>query len=230
MSEQESLLPLTDLQRGLLESAIQDYQFELATAAGVREYLAGRGLKQATLDGARLGVVSDPPSAGHENYAGWLAIPYLDKNGAPLTVRFRCLQHLENGCKAEGHKMKYASISHDPARTYNVGAIHRAARGDGTINICEGELDALVLQQAGLNAIALPGASAWRPRHRIMLAGFNEVNVWADPDDAGDQLATTILKSMRNARRIRLTHGDVTETCANLGEAGLLALLGEEKK
>lgn len=230
MPEQEALLPLTALQREILEKAIQGYQFELAMADGVQEYLAGRGLRQEIVDGARLGVVNDSPAVGHESFVGWLAIPYLDKDGSPLTVRFRCLQHLEEGCKAAGHSKKYMGLPGDPARTYNIGAIHRAARGDGSINICEGELDALILEQAGLDAIALPGATHWKPRHRIMLAGFNVINVWADPDEAGDGMAKTILKSLRNARRIRLTAGDVTETCADLGEKGLLALLEEEKK
>lgn len=235
MPEQESsprdtgLLPVTGWQQEALEEAILGYEFELVTATGAQEYLANRGLGLDAVRGARLGLVGDP-APGHEAFVGWLAIPYLDRNGAPLTVRFRCLAHQPEGCKAHGHKMKYATLAGDPARTYNVGAIHRAARGNGVIEICEGEADALVLQQCGLNAIALPGAASWKPRHRVMLAGFNVVQVWADVDEAGSEFAKKIMGSMRSARLVRLPYGDVSEVFVKEGKEGLLALLdGDER-
>ena len=221
MPEPEGLLPTTDLQRETLEEAIQGYQFELATAADAMAQLERRGLGPEVVAGARLGLVGDEAPAEHRHLIGWLAIPYLSHKGYPLTVRFRCMAH-PDGCKAAGHKMKYAALPHDPARTYNIPAIHRAAHGDGSIHICEGELDALILQQMGLNAIALPGADGWRPRHRIMLAGFNEVQIWVDMDGAGDKLAAAIQRSIRTARRVRLPDGmDVGETYTQHGEAAL---------
>lgn len=235
MDEQESLLPLSDLQKQMLEEATEAYAMELAFDARVQDYLEARGFSPETVGGARLGVVSRTPAPEHESWlAGWLSIPYLGHRGQPLAMRFRCLKHLETpgGCKGAGHSMKYTSVAGEPTRTYNVGALHAAARGrngDSSIQVCEGELDALILQQCGLHAIAIPGARHWQPRHRKMLAGFNEIHVWADQDDAGREFAGKVTRSLRNARTVRLPDGqDVGETYVQVQQDGLLKILRGE--
>src|SRR5690606_2326001 len=97
------------------------------------------------------------------------------------------------------------------------------------IHVCEGELDALVLTQLGLHAVAIPGASGWNRRHSYMLAGFNEIYVWGDPDEAGDRFSAKVLRSMRAARRVRLDHsvGDVTDTYLAGGREAVLQALKE---
>ena len=127
--------------------------------------------------------------------------------------------------------MKYMSLPNTPNRTYNIKAIHQAARGvggDSSIHICEGEFDAMILGQIGLHAIAVPGAKSWRPHHTKMLAGFNEIYVWADPDEAGMELAEKITRSLRNAVVVRLTLGDVSETFVQVKQEGMMALLNGE--
>src|SRR5690606_41733300 len=103
----------------------------------------------------------------------------------------------------------YTPLFGSPARTYNVGAIHAAARSDEAIHICEGELDAVILSKLGLHAIAIPGAAGWNPRHRRMLAGFNDVFVWPDRDEAGDKFAAAVMRSLYAALRVKLPYGDV---------------------
>ena len=172
IEEQESLQPLSDLQLETLEEATAAYQAAVTREAA--HYLAGRGIDKAVATGHRLGVVADP-MPGHERFRGWLAIPYLDKDGQPLTIRFRCLQQHDHRDLGHG---KYMSLPDDIPRMFNIGAIHRA--GD-EIHVTEGELDALVLTKIGLPAVAVPGAHLWKPRHRVMLAGFNRVWVGATP-------------------------------------------------
>lgn len=150
---------------------------------------------------------------------GFLAIPYLDAEGRPLTLRFRCLQDHE--CRQFGHG-KYMSIPEDPPRVYNVGAIHRA--GD-EIHVCEGELDALTLNMIGLPAIAIPGAQGWRGHHRRMLAGFSRVWVWGDPDDAGAAFTQKVTRSLPRAKGVRLDGDDVNKTYIKGGAAALLSLI-----
>ncbi|GAA0967319.1 toprim domain-containing protein [Actinocorallia libanotica] len=179
--------------------------YQAAVSLEAAKYLLGRGIGKEVAATFRLGVVADP-YPGHERFHGFLAIPYLDRNGRPLTVRFRCL--VEHNHRDFFHG-KYMSIPDDPPRMFNIGAIHRA--GD-EIHVCEGELDAIILTMLGLHAVAIPGAQLWKGRHRRMLAGFSRVWVWGDPDDAGADFTRKICRSLRTAKGVRLRVGDVTDT------------------
>ncbi|WP_328743458.1 topoisomerase [Streptomyces caniferus] len=201
-----------------MEEATAAYQ--AALTPGVARYLLDRGIGREEATTYRLGVVADAhPFPGHEKYRRWLAIPYLDRNGGPLAIRFRCLE--EHDHRAFGHG-KYATVKDEPPRMYGVGSIHRA--GD-TIEVAEGELDRIILEKAGLHAVAIPGASIWQGRHRRMLAGFNRVRVWGDPDDAGAEFTTRICRALRQAKGMRLRNGDVTDTYKQGGMAALHDLI-----
>lgn len=204
-----------------MEEAVASYQASMTV--DVAQYLWDRGIEEQAALTARLGVVEEA-APGHERFRGWLAIPYLDRNGLPLTIRFRCLAG--HHCSDYGHG-KYQSITGDLTRVYNIGAIHRA--GD-VINVTEGELDAIILNQLGLDAVAIPGARAFQGRHRRMLAGFSRVNVWADPDDAGAEFVNKVCRMLRSAKGVRLRDGDVTETFLRSGRdpQAIFDLIGEE--
>ena len=217
MSEHEPLRPLSASQRQMLETATSRYQ--AAVTADVARYLLARGIDRETARTFRLGVVADPVP-GHGRYAGFLAIPYLDAKGRPLSLRFRCMQNHTH--RDFGHG-KYMSISREPGRMFNVGAIHRA---DDTIHLCEGELDAIILTLIGLLAVAVPGAESWQPHFRRMLAGFSTVWVWADPDEAGADLTARVTRALRAAKPAELSIGDVGETYLHGGPAALHALIG----
>ena len=92
---------------------------------------------------------------------------------------------------------------------FNVRALHQAR---DEIHVCEGEFDAMILTSLGLHAVAVPGANAWQPHYRRMLAGFSRVWVWGDPDDAGAEFTNRICRALRSAKGVRLRHGDVTDT------------------
>lgn len=152
-----------------------------------------------------------------------LAIPYLDKDRRALQLRFRCLEDHDHRAAFHG---KYNSLTGDPVRMYHVPAIHRAV---DEIHVCEGELDAVILNQLGLPAVAIPGAVLWRGHHRIMLAGFNRVWVWGDPDDAGADFTNKVTRSLRQAKGVVLRSGDVTDTYLKSGAAAIFALIGKEE-
>lgn len=203
MSEREPLRPLSASQLETLEEAVAGYE-EAVTPEAAR-YLLDRGLEEGTVATFRLGVVADPVP-GHERHRGWLAIPYLDKNGQPLTIRFRCLEEHNH---RENFHGKYMSILDDPSRVFSIGSIFAA---DDEIHVTEGEFDAVILNQLGLPAVAIPGASGFQGHHRRMLAGFSRVWVWGDPDEAGADFTNRVCRMVRNAKGVRLRHGDVTET------------------
>lgn len=215
--------PLSDSQRKMLEEATQTYHEALFDSGGFEaaKWLMDRGLGDTDVAIARLGVVTDP-FPGHGPYKGYVSIPYLDRNGQPLMIRFRCIQQHDH--RVYGHG-KYMTMAGDFPRVYNIGAIHRAA---DVIEVAEGEIDALILQKLGLYAVAIPGVHIWRGHMRRMLAGFSKVRVWADPDDAGADLANRITRSLRTASVVRLKNYDVNDTYLREGAEGLLSLIREE--
>lgn len=164
-------LALTSQKRAMLEEATQTYVEQLSDEA--REYLAGRGLTEETVASNLLGVAGDP-LPGHEKYRGRLVIPYITPAGV-VTIRFRTL---------DGTEPKYLSMSGAGTRLYNVAALHTGAP---FIAICEGEFDALALTQAGLPAVAYPGASTWEPHFTRCFADFETVYVIGDNDVKRDE-------------------------------------------
>ncbi|QJD50606.1 DNA primase [Streptomyces phage Itza] len=211
--------PLSSSQREALEEATSSYQG--AVTADVARYLVSRGIGREEAATFRLGVVADP-FPGHDRFRGFLAIPYLDRNGRPLSIRFRCLQDHNHRDFFHG---KYMSLAEEPPRTYNIRAIHEA---HDTIHIAEGEFDAMVLNKVGLPAVAIPGAQAWLGRHRRMLAGFSRTYVWGDPDDAGADFTNKVCRSLRSAKGVRLRGGDVTDIYMSGGADALHALISKE--
>ncbi|WP_443190037.1 toprim domain-containing protein [Micromonospora sp. CB01531] len=203
-----------------MEEATAAYQGQLT--ADVARYLLGRGIEKQEADTYRLGVVSDP-YPGHSKYRGMLAIPYLDKHGQALSIRFRCLE--EHKCRDFWHG-KYNTIEGEQARCFNIGAIFRA--GD-ELHVTEGEFDAVILNKIGLPAVAFPGSDNFKSRHRRMLAGFSRIWVWGDPDDAGAKFTNKISRALRQAKGLRLRDGDVTDTYMAGGEQALLDILREGK-
>ncbi|MEU7905908.1 toprim domain-containing protein [Actinoplanes sp. NPDC049118] len=186
-----------------MEEATASYQ--AAVTADAARYLLARGIDRETAATFRLGVAADP-APGHAKFAGFLAIPYLGPERQPLSLRFRCLQAHDH--RDYGHG-KYMAVTDEPGRLFNVAAI---ARADDEIHLCEGELDAIILNRVGLPAVAVSGSNAWRAHYRRLFAGFNRVWVWADPDEAGAELANRVTRALRTAKPVRLRDGDVTET------------------
>lgn len=220
MTEQEGLQPLSASQREMLEEAVASYEESIDVHAAA--YLLGRGIEEETAATFRLGVVSDP-YPGHERFRGWLAIPYLDRHGKPLSIRFRCMEQHNHRDYYHG---KYMSITDEPSRVFNIGAIHRA----GTeIHVTEGEFDAVILNQLGLPAVAIPGASGFQGHHRRMLAGFSRTWVWGDPDEAGADFTNRVCRMLRSAKGVRLRLGDVTDTYLMGGDEAIHNLIDREE-
>lgn len=218
MTGQEPLQPLTASQMEALEEAVSLY--EGAMTVGAAQYLLGRGLTEETVLSHRLGVVADP-LPGHEQFRGMLCIPYLLK-GQPLRLRFRCIENHEHREFKHG---KYMQPSGETLIVYNLDAIHEA---EDTIHVAEGEFDAMILQQAGFHAIGFPGASTFQGHHGRMLAGFNRIWVWGDPDPAGAEFVHKIINRLpRSAKGVKLRAGDVTETYQAGGLAALYHLIDE---
>lgn len=197
------------------------YQATLGGDVGATRFLVKRGITKELALTNRLGVVSHDPLPEHRRYVGWLAVPYLGVDGRPVQIRFRCLQEHDHGMYRHG---KYMTLEGDPARVFHVESILKA---DFEIHVTEGELDAMILNALGYPAVAIPGAAGFQGHHKRMLAGFQRVYVWGDPDEAGSGFASKITRMMPQAIAVRLTVGDVNETYLQHGEKGIHDALAE---
>lgn len=208
----ELSLPTTDSSVEAMTRAAA--QFHEALSAETREYLAGRGLGDAATQ-ARLGEVPQDASPAWHPYRGRLAIPFFNANGDCVLIRFRDL--------SGSSPAKYLQMADTRNIPYNVPALVSGAR---TINVCEGELDALTLTAMGFAAIGITGANGWKPHYRKLLDPFERVVVWGDNDDAGRAFNSTVKASERRAEPAYLEN-DINDTYMNDGELPILAAFAE---
>lgn len=222
MSNAEPLQPISASQMEDLEKASLSYAGGMTVEAA--RYLLARGLSEETVRTARVGVVTEPELPQHNRYTGRISIPYIVE-GKVVQIRFRCIDsHGGAKCRELNHG-KYEQPAGTRLRTYGVDVM---AEAEDTIHITEGEFDSLVLNQLGLPAIAFPGVESFRSHHGRMLAGFNRIWVWGDPDEAGaDFIQKVINRLPRSARGVKLRGGDVTETYLAGGPKAIYALVEE---
>lgn len=213
---QRLLQPITASEATALRQAAERY----ATSAQATAYGESRGLPWWVTKTALLGVVTEP-APGHEAYAGWLAIPYLNMLGEVVDMRFRCLAR--HDCRDAGHG-KYATLPGHPSRLYNLPTL---ARHDvHVLHVTEGELDCLALQAAGLAAVAAPGAASWKTRHTVLCSGYATVWVWGDGDPAGRRFAQQLAAEIPNARAVPVPAGmDANSILQQQGAEGVTALI-----
>lgn len=203
--------------RRTLEQATAQYE---ADVAQIKDYLLGRGIDGATAKKHRLGYVASP-IVGHERYRNRLAIPYITPAGV-VDIRFRCVEN--HSCKDAGHA-KYLSQPGHKTRLYNTTAVLEAY---DTIAIVEGELDAVILNKIGIPAVGVAGAQAWQPDfyHRIF-SDFANLLVFGDGDEAGQNFAKSVLKSLEDAVMIDMPTGmDVTDLYLAMGGDEILKRAG----
>nr|WP_306428151.1 toprim domain-containing protein [Brevibacterium sp. 68QC2CO] len=164
-----------------------------------------------------LGVVgSDDREYGDK--AGWLTIPYITVTGI-VDIRFRRPPESES-------KAKYKSLPGSTPRLFNATA---TLNPSDTIFVAEGEGDAMVLAQCGLNAVGVPGASNWSRKFALTLAGFKDVCICRDNDAAGEKLAGNIAKDIEASRTVVFDEKDVTDFYLAHGREALLEKLKPEE-
>lgn len=118
---------------------------------------------------------------GWERFAGRLAVPNLCAAGHVVGIKFRDLTGNSDS--------KYDQPAAQQSRLYNLRCL---AENGSLIVITEGELDAIAVTQLGFPAIGVPGASAWKRRHALLIEGYERVVIVADADKAGRDMAKKI--------------------------------------
>ena len=181
-----------------LEAAIQ-YNKDLSEE-GIK-FLADRGISKEIADQYLLGTIA-VPVAGHENYKGWLSIPYLTVMGHCVGFKFRRLD--------EG-KPKYGAPLGQKGHLYNVSDIILSSE---YIAVCEGELDTIIASAVlGIPAVGVPGVQAWKSHFTRMFTGYGRVYVIGDNDlkddgtNPGAEFSRMVAQEIGNATIVSLPAG-----------------------
>lgn len=142
---------------------------------GALEWLMGRGLTAETIEAFRIGEqVRDG-----KTYA---VFPYI-RDGEFINAKYRNV--------AEKRDMRQEGGA-EPC-LYGWHLIDPKCR---TVAICEGEIDAMSLHQAGIPALSVnagAGNHQWLENDWTHLDRFSEILIFFDNDDAGDKGATEVM-------------------------------------
>jgi len=201
-------------QKKLLTDAAKLYYDQLLGSEEHMTYLKNRGVTEDLMRSFGLGAVVEPVS-NHEDFRGWISIPYFTPGGV-VSIRFRRL--------VSDVSPKYMDLPGEPPRLYNTRALFR----DEDIYVCEGELDAVVAWGAGLAAVAVNGSDKWNRVFGRILA-HRDVTVLQDGDDAGRKFANEIYKDLGGCKIVKMPKGeDVTSFVKLYGSEALIEKVKHE--
>ena len=160
--DQQTLKYLTDV-RGLSPEIIMRFRLGRANGSLLEHLLS---LEFAVEDIRATGLVRSDNKDFFEE--GVLTIPYFDQ-GSCVQIRGRDLNATKN---------KYKTPTGQKPLLYNTDTLLHA---DDVI-ITEGEFDAMVLEDAGFNAIGAPGTRTFKPEFARFFEDINKVYVCFDTD------------------------------------------------
>lgn len=191
----------------LTEEAL-DYHGQL-TAEAV-QWHKDRGLSDRTIRHFKLGWIEEPRSPEAKRLRSNPCIPYLTTTGKVIELRVR---------KRSG-KPKYLPVRRDyplPAPKFHLFNAMQAmpTSNSDLVYVVEGEYDAMIAWQAGLKAVAVPGATQWFPSWSWLFEAAR-VRVVFDGDAAGCEGAEKLYADLRDKRidceTVKLPDGmDVTD-------------------
>jgi DNA primase len=209
-------------QEKLLQEAAHHYAQAISDEA--LAYLDGRGISEQTAARYRLGTITDPIE-GHQGYEGWIAIPYFTALDICVGFKFR---RLDDG------KPKYGAPVGQKSHLFNVSA---TLSPTGSIVICEGEFDAIVMDaNCDIPAVGVPGVAAWKPFYPKLFSGFDTVYILGDNDvkedgtNPGAEFARRVAGEVANSQIVQLPSGmDITDFYLANGKDATANLVGGVK-
>lgn len=155
----------------------------------VREWLNARGITDETIDAFKVREVQ-------RNGATWALFPYL-RDGVYVNAKYR---------NPDDKKGMGQEADAEPC----LFGWHLVQPKDRTIVICEGEIDAMTLWQAGITAMSVnagAGNHQWIESDWDRLERFSEIVISFDHDDAGDKGAAEVAKRLGIDRCKRMKMG-----------------------
>ena len=210
---------LSELQMKLLKKQAVEYcDFR---DGPTQEYLEGRGISNLIADIKWLGTVTGN-YPGHEQYQGWLSIPYVTALGYTVGFKFR---RLDSG------QPRYGSPAGQKSHLYNVTDFEKI---DSIIAVCEGELDTVILSEVvGIPAVGCPGVASWKKHYAKLFSGYEKIIIVGDNDakedgsNPGQDFARRVAQEVQNTQIVLLPSGmDITDCYLAEGAEGVRERLG----
>lgn len=208
-----------------LTEEAEAYHAQLLANPAALAWHSTRGISDEAIRRFKLGTIDRPESVTAESYRGWHTIPYLTTTGKVIQLKAR---------RPGDGKPKYMKLGDDfpleepKAHLYNASAamptLHRSQ-----VFIVEGEYDAVIAWQAGLKAVAAPGATNWYPAWTFLFEEA-EVVLAFDGDAAGVKGASELERALAVAhvevRSVDLPDGqDVSDLWAAGGREKVRSIL-----
>jgi hypothetical protein len=144
---------------------------------------------------------------------GGIEIPYRDTNGNTVAIRYRLALDGAN---------RFRWRQGDTPCLYGLWRLDDWELGSD-LYLCEGETDALTLWHAGLPALGIPGATAWKPEWWRNLWEFGRIVIIPDADKAGEQMTERLVATCPDHLRERvqvLRLPEASRTRTNSGNGG----------
>lgn len=168
---------------------------KMAAPTKILDWLAGRGLSNATIEAFKVREVQ-------RGGAAWALFPYL-RDGVYVNGKYR---------NPEDKKGMQQEKDAEPC-LFGWHLIDPKAR---TVAITEGEIDAMTLHQAGIPALSVnagAGNHQWIENDWDRLERFSEILVCFDNDEAGDKGAPEVIKRLgaERCKRMRVGAKDANE-------------------
>ncbi len=177
--ERETAHPIPPSRRGeTRETAEQLRTFGIAELADA---------KRLDAEKLRAWGLTDLPDGGIE-------IPYRDTNGNTVAIRYRLALDGAN---------RFRWRQGDTPCLYGLWRLDDWELGSD-LYLCEGETDALTLWHAGLPALGIPGATAWKPEWWRNLWEFGRIVIIPDADKAGEQMTERLVATCPDHLRERV--------------------------
>lgn len=122
-----------------------------------------------------------------------VVIPYLGTDGAELFPRYRFSLSAKQGTRQPGKRT---------LELYGLWLLESFRARGGPLFVVEGESDCWALWLNGFNAVGVPGANAAETAVKDvgLFAGFAEVIVWQEPDDAGSEFPNVVGKKLSEGK------------------------------
>lgn len=192
------------------------------------------------------GLCRDADGKVTDSLTGMITIPY-HVAGQVVTIRGRTWPYAEADWatwefgRYTPAKHKYKTLGGSRARLFNTDVLWG---GTSEVSLCEGEMDCLVLNQAGFPAVGVPGAQAWQDEWDDYLSTIRRAWLVYDRDPAGERGAQKLADRFgAKIRRIHLspagvkcdpttwfqthTAADFADLLAEAGKGGLLVTVAD---
>lgn len=208
-----------------LAEIAKEYHQQLLDSEQGMQWWRERGFTLDTIRNFLFGYIEFPLSTEDAKYKNCPTIPYLTTNPEKaITLRVRTSGNAK-------YMPIYREFPLPQPRTHLFNAKQALPTSrQSKVYICEGELDAAAVWQAGGKAVGVPGATSWQPHWGYLLREA-EVVIAMDADDAGQRGADRLEKELREYRvlpeRAALPEGlDVCDILSTEGTEGVQMALG----